>query len=97
MTPQQIELKRIISECREMKNRWGGLVALLERIERDDTLDDIGGEEEALSAAHNAAAERWEETWQIMQRLWGVLLETRAQRSTPTLENSSTPPQGNEP
>ncbi|MCX6901721.1 MAG: hypothetical protein NT105_23830 [Verrucomicrobia bacterium] len=78
LSPRQIELKRLISECREMQGRWGGLRALLERIERDDGLEHIGGELEALALAHNAAATRWTETRQIVDRLWSLIVETSA-------------------
>ena len=30
MTARQIELKRLVSEAKEMANRWGGLAAFLE-------------------------------------------------------------------
>ncbi|MCX6908230.1 MAG: hypothetical protein NTY01_09330, partial [Verrucomicrobia bacterium] len=82
LSPRQIELKRLISECREMSGRWGGLRALLERIERNDTLEDIGGELEVIASAHNRAFKRALESQAVADRLYLLMLKTKAESGT---------------
>ena len=74
-----------------MEGRWGGLRALLERIEREDRLEDLGGEREAVALAHNCAAERWEETRKIVKRLWGVVTEIAAEKLNSEVGKTGSP------